>query len=117
MTCSPPDRVSVLQATYGANCGPARSLDATGDVAAWCKTHTSSSTGGCEFLVCACSSALQCSPQSPPCLPDPASGCEKEFTALWTCDGDVPGQNRSLSIPPEADGFLADLSCADADAV
>ncbi len=100
---SPPfnGTIAVAAATWGANCNPAVAGDLTANVEAAC--------GGrnwCDFAVCA--------GPAPPCIPDPAQNCAKNFTAVFACTGDPAGAPpRAAGLPAEAAyGAPARLSCA-----
>lgn len=89
-----------LIASWGLNCNPAVTGDLTAAVSAAC--------GGkawCDFAVCAGA--------APPCIPDPAPNCAKNFTSSFACSGDPAGApRRAAGLPPEAAyGPPARLSC------
>ena len=98
--------ITILQATYGGNCGAAAG-DETAAVAAWCGAGA---RPNCTFRVCVCGDNL-CGAGDPPCLPDPAQNCAKEFEVTWRCTLDAPGSSRSLVLPAEADNAAAQLGC------
>jgi hypothetical protein len=99
--------LTVVSATWGANCNAALKGDETAAVAAWC----GAGQGSCTFQVCACGDNT-CPPSAPPCLPDPAANCAKDFTAVWTCSGDPPGAPpRACYLPAEADNSAVTLAC------
>jgi len=98
--------ISLLSATYGGNCGAAAG-DATAAVAAWC----GAAAAACSFQVCVCGDNA-CGAGAPPCLPDPAQECAKDFAVTWRCSADAPGApNRSAYLPAEADNGVAALTC------
>jgi hypothetical protein len=98
--------INVRSATYGSNCNPALSGDATAAVSSWC----GGGKPNCSFAVCTCGDNT-CAPGSPPCLPDPAQNCAKDFSAVWSCSLDPPGSNRSWYLPAEADNHVLPLTC------
>jgi hypothetical protein len=97
--------MTVLFASYGVNCNPSLVGDETAAVGAWCN-----GTQFCNFAVCVCGDNT-CAAGSPPCLPDPADNCAKDFSVTFRCSGDAPGVNRTLYIPAEADNSVAALTC------
>ena len=101
----PNGTITVLSATYGASCNSGLAGDETAAVAAFCNGKDP-----CPFSVCVCGDNT-CAAGAPPCLPDPAQNCAKDFSAVWRCTADAPGYNRSLYLPAEADNSVAQLSC------
>jgi len=97
--------VSVMRATYGANCSPSLRGDATSAVAAACNGQAA-----CEYPVCTCGDNT-CPAGGPPCLPDPAQNCAKDFSVEWSCSLDPPGVTRTTYLPPEADNSIAIVTC------
>jgi hypothetical protein len=96
----------IHSATYGACCtGSAAAGDATAAVAAFC----GAGAAACTYQVCVCGDN-RCGAGAPPCLPDPASNCAKDFSVAYGCSG-VPGSNFSAYLPPEADNGAVHLSC------
>lgn len=101
--------IEVLAASYGANCNAALAGAMTAQVGAFC-----AGAGVCNYTICICGWDAQCSAAKgdPPCVPDPASACAKDFSAVWRCSADAPGAaNRSLYLPAEADKRVAALTC------
>jgi hypothetical protein len=90
----------VISATWGANCNPAAAGDLTANVQAACAGKP-----WCDFTVCA---------GAPPCIPDPAPGCAKSFSASYRCSEDpAASPPRAAALPAEAAyGPPARLSCA-----
>lgn len=97
--------ITVLAATYGGNCG-ASAGDATAAVTAWCGVAARK----CAYQICVCGDNT-CSSGAPPCLPDPAQNCAKDFSVVWRCTSDPAGSNRSTYLPAEADNGVAALGC------
>ena len=85
--------VTVIDASYGANCG-APSGNVTGAVARACD-----GTSGCQFLV----DVTQ--------LGDPVVGCAKDFRVVWRC---ATEETISTALaPPEAGrGTVVPLQCS-----
>jgi hypothetical protein len=82
--------ITVLEATYGANCG-ASGGNQTFNLANSCNGLTY-----CQYVV------------NHRVIGDPAYGCAKEYYARWRCTrGDV----RSTSVPAEASGRPVTLRC------
>ena len=94
----------IASATYGSNCGAA-SGDATAAVASFCN-----SLPLCSFEVCVCGDNT-CGKGAPPCLPDPAQNCAKDFNVSYECTGDVGPARSPIYIPAEADNNAALLTC------
>lgn len=95
--------VSVVTASYGANCRPALRGKLTSVIAAACTGNAS-----CTYTVCVCGTA-SCAGV---CLPDPAPGCAKAFNATYRCSGDAAGTPlRVAYIPAEANLATALLTC------
>ena len=108
---SPPfnGTLTVLNATYGGNCAPGLGGDASAAVSAWCGAGTRQY---CDFTVCVCGDNT-CGAGTPPCLPDPASNCAKDFAATFSCSGDGAGSPaRNIRVAAEADNSVAVLSCS-----
>ena len=97
--------IVLRSATYGANCNPGLTGDATAAVAAFC----GASASACSYQVCVCGDS-PCSAGAPPCLPDPAQNCAKDFAVLYGCSG-VPNATFRAYLPAEANGGVAALSC------
>ena len=100
--------VLVSTATYGSNCNAGLTGDATAAVAAPCNGLST-----CSFQVCTCGdNTCDGSHGPPPCLPDPAQGCAKDFSVTWRCSVDAPEwPNRSAYLPAEADNGIVLLGC------
>lgn len=103
-TGGPNGTISVISATYGGNCG-APAGDETAQVAAICN-----GADACTYRVCVCGDNT-CGAGDPPCIPDPAANCAKDFTVLWRCTADAPTFNRSASLPAEANNNALVLGC------
>lgn len=97
--------VVVINATYGLNCNAALGGDVTQSVSSVCNGKVS-----CPYQVCVCGDN-SCSPDEPPCIPDPATNCAKDFRAAYSCTKDPPGTVRSVYLPAEADNYVALLTC------
>lgn len=97
--------VTVLLASYGVSCNSALAGDATAAVSAFCD-----GSAACAYYVCVCGDN-SCPNGAPPCLPDPAQDCAKDFSVVWRCTADAPGTNRTIYIPAEADNLLANVTC------
>lgn len=97
--------ITILESTYGASCNAGLAGDATAAVAAFCNGKDP-----CPFWVCVCGDNT-CPAGAPPCLPDPAQNCAKDFSVSWRCTADAAGFNRTMFIPAEADNELANLTC------
>lgn len=97
--------LTVVSATYGGSCNAGLAGDVTPAVASFCNGDAA-----CPFRVCVCGDN-SCPPGAPPCLPDPAQNCAKDFSATWRCTADAPGVNRSVYLPAEADNHVALLTC------
>ena len=97
--------VVVRAASYGLSCNSALVGDATAAVAAFCGASATS----CAYQVCVCGDNT-CAAGAPPCLPDPAQNCAKDFLVVYGCTG-IPGSNYSAYLPAEADNMVARLSC------
>jgi hypothetical protein len=96
----------VLEASYGVSCSSGLAGDVTAAVTAFCN-----GLAVCPFWVCVCGDNT-CPAGAPPCLPDPAQNCAKDFSVIWRCTADAPGAaNRSLYLPAEADNGLANITC------
>ena len=98
--------ITVLEATYGADCKTGLGGDETAAVAAWCGDNASS----CTYTVCVCGDN-PCGPRTPPCVTDPAQNCAKDFSVVWRCTLDPPGSNRSAYLPAEANGEALTINC------
>jgi hypothetical protein len=109
--CSAANAITVLNATYGANCNAQLAGDLTPQVRAFCDGADAS----CAYTICLCN-WTQCGPGTPPCVDDPAPGCAKDFAASWRCASDSPGTARSLALPAESSGRVAALTCGPAPA-
>ena len=97
--------VTVLQASYGLVCNAGLTGDATNAVGSFCNNLST-----CSFTVCVCGDNT-CGAGTPPCLPDPAQNCAKDFTATWRCTNDADGFNRTRSLPAEADNHAVLIDC------
>jgi hypothetical protein len=89
---APPDhRLKVLSATYGGNCGaPAGNVTRIVDSA--CDGRPA-----CTFVI------------KVEALSDPAPGCAKDFTAVWSCGS---GEAHRATVPAEAGfGSTVRLTC------
>lgn len=94
--------ISVLSATYGSSCTTPLSL--TSEAAAYCKGLET-----CTYTICICGWDKNCTSNSPPCVPDPDTGCAKDFRVTWSCTEDPTV--RSAYLPAEADKSSAILTC------
>ena len=100
--------ISVLSATYGANCNASLVGDLTAAVGAFCD----GSAGPCAYTLCICD--YDTCGAAPPCVRDPAPTCAKDVRVAWRCSADAPGAaNRTAFIPAEADLSAAVLACGD----
>jgi len=97
--------VTVLQSSYGLNCNAGLIGDVTSAVSSFCNSLSS-----CLFTVCVCGDNT-CAVGTPPCLPDPANNCAKDFTTTWACTNDPVGVNRTRYIPAEADNQAMLIDC------
>lgn len=82
--------ITVLEATYGTNCGAPQG-NQTYNLAHACNGLTY-----CEYAV------------NHRVIGDPAYGCAKEYHARWRC---APGDVRSTTVPAEASGKPVTLRC------
>ena len=100
--------VVVASASYGLSCSAGLAGDATAAVARACDGAPT-----CAFQVCVCGdNTCPGGPGAPPCLPDPAQGCAKDFAVTWRCSADAPAwPNRSVYLPAEADNGVATVGC------
>jgi hypothetical protein len=87
-----PPLITIEQATYGANCGGAKPVNATQRVARVCDGRTS-----CNMLI------------SAPELGDPAPGCGKEFSVRYRCSQERSA--RGLKVGAEASGSKLYVDC------
>jgi hypothetical protein len=97
--------LTVLSALYGANCDASPVGDVTPAVGAFCD-----GTPSCSYSLCICGYDKNCS-AAPPCVPDPAPACAKDFRVTWRCSTDADGVNRSAALPAEADLSTITLGC------
>jgi hypothetical protein len=97
--------VTVLQSSYGLNCNAGLIGDVTQAVSTFCNSQSS-----CLFTVCVCGDNT-CVAGTPPCLPDPANNCAKDFTTTWSCTNDPVGFNRTRYIPAEANNQAMLIDC------
>jgi hypothetical protein len=90
--CEPFPEITIVGATYGANCQAAAG-NATAAVARACDGHST-----CRFQVDVAA------------IGDPSPGCAKEFDIVWRCPGEEAV--RRMTLPAEAGlGSVARLSC------
>ena len=101
----PPSDISILRATYGANC---HSLWST----LWARDDASSGNET-DYVQNACSAGRSCSFQVDAArMTDPAPGCQKDFSVTYKCPAD--GRTTTIAIPKEANGRKLTLDCNDA---
>ena len=100
--------ITVVSASYGANCNASLAGHMTASVAGYCGGRAD-----CGYQICICG-ANACEAGAPPCVPDPTLGCAKAFDVTWTCTGDAPGTNHTLTVPAEASDVVVPLSCSGA---
>jgi hypothetical protein len=105
---SPNGTLAVLSATYGANCNASLAGAMTAQVGAFCD-----GASACNYTICICGwDSCSAAEGDPPCVPDPATSCAKDFAVAWRCTADAPGApSRSLFFPAEADKRVARLDC------
>jgi len=97
--------ITILQASYGVNCNSGLVGDETVAVSKFCNNQTA-----CNYTVCVCGDNT-CTSSDPPCIPDPANNCAKDFSVVWSCSKDLPNTNRSWYIPAEADNQVLPITC------
>ena len=101
----PNGTITVQEATYGANCNASLAGDMNALAQAACNGKDP-----CNFPVCNCNNMGEgCGGQ--PCIPDPASECEKDFTVVWRCTADAPTYTRTLHLPGPAENHAVNLTC------
>jgi hypothetical protein len=87
-----PPLITIEEATYGANCGAVKPVNATQRLARICDGRTS-----CNMLISASE------------LGDPAPGCGKEFSVRYRCSQEQSA--RGLKVGGEASGAKLNLDC------
>jgi hypothetical protein len=102
---APPPQITVLSATYGANCQTPWSIIRSGG--------TASSGDERSYIQEACQAGRICNIQVDVIrMTDPAPGCAKDFTVSYRCTSD--GRTTTVTIPKEANGRKLTLDCRDA---
>ena len=92
-TPSPQSTIIVASASYGRNCAPLATGNATNSVKVACDGKTA-----CEYSI-----------QTATLGPDPCVGTHKDFDYNWSCSGN--SDLKSGRIPGEASGSSASLHC------
>lgn len=101
----PNGTITVQEATYGGSCNASLAGDMNALAQAACNGKDP-----CSFPVCNCNNMGEgCGGQ--PCLPDPASECEKDFNVVWRCTADAPDYHRTLHLPGPAENHVVNLTC------
>jgi hypothetical protein len=85
--------ITVASASYGRNCAPLETGNATNSVKVACDGKTA-----CEYEIQAATLGA-----------DPCVGTHKDFSYSWSCSGS--SDPKSGRIPGEASGSSASLSC------
>jgi hypothetical protein len=96
--------ITVVAASYGANCNASLGGDVTAAFAAVCNGQES-----CLYQVCICG-ANECEADAPKCVADPDLGCAKSLNVSWTCSSSG-GSLYTFSVPAEANNAVVPLSC------
>ena len=97
--------ISILRATYGANCHGLRS-------ALWAANNASSGNET-DYVQRACNAGSICGFRVDVVrMSDPAPGCAKDFSVTYKCTSD--GRTTTVAIPKEANGRKVTLDCSDA---
>ena len=96
--------ITVLNASYGANCNTALAGNYGSIVSGFC----GASSRNCTIAACCCCGC----DAFYPIIADPSPGCGKSFTVYWRCTVDAPGSSRLASVPGEANFVPVSLACS-----